>query len=413
MTADRSAVADGTPPEVVHNSGAVEAPTRTAEGGGAPGSRRRRWITWVMLGASGSWLVFVAAHRGLSGRVWWWNLPDLAPPLLFLAVPVLLLAALPLARPARRVGAMPAVAALVLGWPCAGVNIAALWHRPPPAPADAITVFSWNTWYWDQLVRTGPRGEPIRDPDRFYRFLRAQAADVYLLQEHLYLDGQDWSPLPVADPERVRREFPGFHVAVSGELVTLSRFPIVLDRPVDLRPWLARHWPALPPADSRLPDYHTVKTLRTDLLVFGSVVSFYNAHLYVPVVGLPTRGGGTAEDGLARQDLREANYLAVAADVADNPHPVVLAGDLNTSPAMRQLRTLPDRLVDATPALDSLYPTSWARYGLPLWRLDWVFTTADVDVHRYRMVPAGGLSDHSGQLVVVSLQDCRERTSCR
>ncbi|MEU8263279.1 endonuclease/exonuclease/phosphatase family protein [Micromonospora sp. NPDC048999] len=392
---------------------AVQEAARATEDAGAPRARPRRWITWLLLGASGSWLVFVAAHRILSGRVWWWNLPDLAPPLLFLAAPLLLLAALPLARSARRVLAALAVGALALGWPCTGVNVAALWHRPPPAPPDAINVFSWNTWYWDQLVATGPRGEPIRDPDAFYRYLHAQAADVYLLQEHLYIDGADWSPLPVTDLDRLQHEFPGFHVAISGELVTVSRFPIVLDRPVDLRPWLARPWPDLPPADSQLPAYHTVKTLRTDLLVSGRVISFYNAHLYVPVVGLPARGGRTAEDALARDDLRAANYRAVAADIADNPHPIVLAGDLNTSPAMRLVRTLPDRLVDATPALDSLYPVTWARYGLPLWRLDWVFTTTDVAVHRYRIVPQGGLSDHSGQLVVVSLRDCPERTPCR
>jgi endonuclease/exonuclease/phosphatase family metal-dependent hydrolase len=367
----------------------------------------------MVLGASGSWVVFVAAHLLLSGRVWWWNLPDLTPPLAFLAVPVLLLAALPLARSGRRASAALAVAALVLGWPIGGVNAAALWHRPVAAPPDAVTVFSWNTWYWDQLLRAGPRGEPIRDPDRFYRYLRTQAADVYLLQEHLYMELPDFSPLPVTDPERLRREFPGFHVAVSGELVTLSRFPIVMDRPIDLRPWLARPWPDLPPADSRLPAYHTVKTLRTDLLVAGRVLSFYNAHIHAPIDWLPARGGGTAWDGLARHDLRTADYRALAADVADNPHPILLAGDLNTAPASRQLRALPDRLVDATPALRSLYPTSWARYGLPLWRLDWVFTTTDVGVHRYRLVPPDGLSDHSGQLVVVSIEDCRERTSCR
>ncbi|MFJ8581759.1 endonuclease/exonuclease/phosphatase family protein [Micromonospora sp. NPDC093277] len=391
----------------------AEEPVQAAEDPIVPRPRPWRWITWLVQGAAGSWLGFVAAHRSLSGRVWWWNLPDLAPPLIFVAVPLLLLVALPLARPARRAVAALIAAALVLGWPCAGVNVAALWHRPTPAPADAITIFSWNTWYWDQLVRTGPGGEPIRDPDRFYRYLRAQAADVYLLQEQLYIDGHDWSPLPVTDPDRLRREFPGFHIAVSGELVTVSRFPIVLERPVDLRPWLTRRWPDLPPTDSLLPAYHTVKTLRTDLRVSGRVISFYNAHLYVPVVGLPTRGGGTAEDPLARHDLREANYRAVAADIADNPHPIVLAGDLNTSPSMRLLRTLPNRLVDATPALGSLYPTSWARYGLPLWRLDWVFTTRDIDVHRYRMTPQGGLSDHRGQLVVMSLRDCREGTSCR
>ncbi|WP_229402369.1 endonuclease/exonuclease/phosphatase family protein [Micromonospora okii] len=366
-------------------------------------ARRGRWVARLLLGAAGAWLTFVAAHLLLSGRAWWWNL-DLVPPLLFLAVPLLLLAAAPLARRARAVGAALAVASLALGWPCAGVNAAALWHRPAPAPPDAIRVFSWNTWYWDQLVRTGPEGEPIRDPDRFYRYLRAQQADVYLLQEQLYVTGSDWTPLPVTDPDRVRREFPGFHVAVSGELVTLSRFPIVLDRPVDLRPWLARSWPDLPPADSRLPAYHTVKTLRTDLLVGGRVVSFYNAHLQVPVVGLPARRPDTADDSLARHDLRRASYRALAADAAGNPNPIVLAGDLNTSPAMRLLRALPDRLVDAGAALRSPYPTSWAWYGLPLWRLDWVFTTSDVDVHRYRMVPPDGLSDHSGQLVVVSLE---------
>lgn len=382
MTAERAAAA------------AAEGPVRAAG--------RTRWGTWVVLGAAGAWLAFVAAHRVLSGRVWWWNLPDLAPPPVFLVVPVLLLTVLLAVRRAGRVGSALVLSAFVLGWPCAGVNLATLWHRPPPAPPEAITVFSWNTWYWDETVRTEDGGGPVRDPDQLYRYLRAQAADVYLLQEYLYVD-RDFAPRPVTDPDRLRREFPGFHVAVAGELVTLSRFPIVLDRPLDLRPSLERQWPDLPPAGSSMPAYHTVKTLRTDLLVSGRVVSFYNAHLHVPITGLPSRGGGTAWDGLARHDLRAANYRAVAADVAGNPHPIVLAGDLNTSPAMRLIRTLPDRLVDASPALDSLYPGSWALLGMPLWRIDWVFTTDDVDVHEYRMVASGNGSDHSGQLVVVSV----------
>ncbi|MEV0609403.1 endonuclease/exonuclease/phosphatase family protein [Polymorphospora rubra] len=367
----------------------------------APPRRRRRWGARVAFGAAGAWLVFVAAHRLLSGRAWWWNLPDLLPPLLFVAAPLLLLVLVPLARPARIWCAALLVAALALGWPVAGVNPATLWHRPAPAPPDAVTVFSWNTWYWDQMLATGPGGEPIHDPDRLYRYLHAQAADVYLLQEFLYFT-PEWDPVPVADVDRLRREFPGFHIAVAGELLTVSRFPITLERPLDVRPWLDREWDDLPPADSAMPAYHTVKTLRTDLLVDGRVVTFYNSHLHVPVVGLPARAPDTADDGLARHDLRQASVRALAADVADNPHPVVFAGDLNTSPAMRLLRTLPDRLVDATAALDSPYPVSWARYGLPLWRLDWLFTSADVDVHEYRMVPPDGLSDHSGQFAVVS-----------
>lgn len=386
---------------------ATKSPPRAEDTGDS--RSRRRQLSWLVLTAAGLWLAFTAAHRLLSGRAWWWNLPDFAPPLAFLAVPVALLAVLALipaarqARAARGAGAALVVAALVLGWPCAGVNLATLWHRPAPAPADAITVFSWNTRYWDELDRTGPGGEPIRDPDRFYRYLRAQAADVYLLQEHLYTDRTDWTPLPADGLDRLRREFPGFHVATSGGLVTLSRFPIVLNRPLDLRPWLSTPWPDLPPADAPLPAHHTFKTLRTDLAVSGQVVSFYNAHFKVPITGLPTRSDDTAWDAVARHDIRAANYQALASDVSHNPHPILLAGDLNTSPAMRLVRTLPDRLVDAAPALDSLYPTSWARYGLPLWRIDWVFTTSDVDVHEYRMVPQGDRSDHNGQLVVVSM----------
>lgn len=367
------------------------------------GPTARRWVTRAVSLAAASWLLFVVAHLFLSGRVWWWNLPDLAPPLVFLAVPALLLVVASLVRPTRRVGAPLVLVALVLGWPSAGGNLAALWHQPTPAAPGALTVFAWNTWYWDTLVRTGPGGETLYDPDRFYQFLRAQEADVYLLQEYLYLERGVWSPLPVIDPDRLRREFPGFHVAAAGELVTLSRLPIVLERPLDLRPWLTHKWPDLPPAGSQMPAYYTVKALRTDLLVSGRVVSFYNAHFHVPITGMPARRDDTAWDGLARHDLRVADYRAVTADIIDNPHPVVLAGDLNTSPAMRLLRTLPDRLVDATPALDSLYPASWAGYGLPLWRLDWVFTTTDVEVHRYQMVPPGDLSDHRGQLIVVSI----------
>ncbi|MEV4759257.1 endonuclease/exonuclease/phosphatase family protein [Micromonospora sp. NPDC049559] len=383
-----------------HRWPAIRRPRRPAFG--ATGGRR--WPGRVLLGAAGAWLAFVLAHLSLSGRAWWWNLPDLLPPPLFLAVPLLLLpfAPVPRARPARAGYAALVAAALGLGWPLAGVNPAALRPAPPPAPPGAVSVFSWNTFYWDQLLAAGPAGEPIRDPDRLYRHLHAQRADVYLLQEYLYLD-PEWNPLPVHALERIRREFPGYQVAVAGELLTLSRFPITLERAVDVRPWLSRPWPDLPPADSRLPAYHTVKTLRTDLLVAGRVLSVYNAHFQVPVVGLPARDPDTAEDALARTDLRRANYRAVAADVAGNPNPVVLAGDLNTSPAMRLLRTLPDRLVDATAAQRSLYPTSWTRYGLPLWRLDWVFTSRDVGVHEYRMVPPAGLSDHAGQFVVLSL----------
>lgn len=383
----------------------------------------RRLVAGAVAGVAVAWLLFVVAHRLLSGRVWWWILPDLTPPLLFAVVPAMLLAVVPLARPRPRVRSGPhggfrrariaplalaslLLASLAIGWPATGLHPAALWHRPGPVPPGTVTVFSWNTFYWDQLTggwaTPGPDGRPARDPDLFYRHLRDQRADIYLLQEYLYFE-EGWDPVRIDDPERLRREFPDFHIAAVGELVTVSRFPIVLERPLDLRPWLAGPPTDLPPEGTRMPDYYTVKTLRTDVRIAGRVVSLYNSHATLPVVGRNAVDPGSFGENRFAQDVRRANFRAVAADVATNPHPILLAGDLNTSPAMGLLRALPERLVDAVAATDRVYPASWSWRGIPLWRLDWVFTTTDLEVHRYRMVPADDLSDHRGQHLTISV----------
>nr|SBO97910.1 hypothetical protein BN4615_P7426 [Nonomuraea gerenzanensis] len=344
-----------------------------------------------MLSVAVAWLVFVVLHRALSGRVWWWQAAELVPPFALAAVPVALLAVTPAAgRRARRACAAAALVSLTLGWSGSGLNPATLWHHPAPAPPGAIKVFSWNTWYWDQPVTTlmpPPTGTPASDVAAFYRYLRAQDADVLLLQEYVYF-GPDSRPIRVHDLARLRREFPGFHLSTAGELVTLSRFPVVQERGIE-----GGH---VPPG-AAWPGFHAVKTLRTDLRVAGRTVSFYNTHINSPV----------ATGGLDRwqHEAREANLRALAADIRANPLPAVLAGDFNASPAMGLMRLVPERMIDATPALRSLYPVSWdeRRPLLSLWRIDWAYTTRELAVHDYRLVRSHGLSDHSGQRLVLSL----------
>ncbi|MEV6866552.1 endonuclease/exonuclease/phosphatase family protein [Streptosporangium subroseum] len=366
-------------------------------------ARRSRWGTWSVMSASVAWLVFVALHRALSGRVWWWQVPELVPPIVFALVPVLLLAVALPARLARGWITAVTLASVVLGGGVSGLNPASLWHRSVPAPADAITVFSWNTWYWDQPAEGGamppPTGTPPREVADFYRYLRDQRADVYLLQEYVYF-GRDSKPIRVDDAARLRREFPGYHIAVASEMVTVSRFPIVSERGIDLRPWLPEERDVTIPSSPDLPDFPTVKTLRTDVRVGDDTVSFYNAHINSPVDASPP-GLDPRRLNRTQHELRQANLRALAADVEKNPHPAILAGDFNASPAMGIMRLLPDRMVDATPVLGSLYPTSWDDRW-PLWRIDWAFTTPDVTVHRYELVRSKGLSDHSGQRLVVS-----------
>lgn len=376
---------------------AVETP-RTA------GRPRARWCwgTWLVMSASVAWLAFVAAHLAFAGRVWWWTVPELVPPLAFLLLPLLLLAVAPLARPARGRIAVVLAGALLLGWEVSGVNAAALWHRPPPAPADAVTIVSFNTWYWDQpaaarQLRPPPGGTPAAVRDAFYTYLREQDADVYLLQEYLYFQ-DDSTPIRLDDRERIAAEFPDHELAVLGEFVTLSRHPIRAQRGLDFRPFLTADHGTLPPPEAQLPEYYTTKAFRTDIAVGGGTVSLYNVHIPPPA--------DRERTAALQHDLRRASFRALAREVAANPNPAVVAGDFNSSPAGRVAQLVPGRLADAAPAMRSLYPATWdAQWPLRLWRIDWAFTTAELTVHEYAVTGAGGISDHAATRLTVSLTD--------
>nr|SBO97916.1 hypothetical protein BN4615_P7432 [Nonomuraea gerenzanensis] len=373
---------------------------------------RRRWClgTRLVVTASVAWLLFVLCHLAASGRLAWWAPIELVPPLLFLLVPALLLVVAPLARPVRRRVIPLLVLTAVLGAGRSGINYATLWYAPPPAGPAAITVAAWNTQFWDQDWRTadGDRYSP-----GFYAYLHELDADVYLLTEYLYVNtaagdmrSQRWTAdlaMRIDKLAELRREFPGYHVAVSGEQITLSRFPIVGHRGLDLRPWLPPDQREIPEALRGWPEGYTVETLRTDLDVRGTTVSFYAAQIAQPPLEWRLYDAAARDAAVSKTLRREASYRALAADVAANPHPVVLAGDLNTSPAMGARRLLPERLVDRTPALSSLYPATYLAGTAELWRIDWLYTSPDVTVHRYDLPGARGLSDHRAQRMVVSV----------
>ena len=155
-------------------------------------------------------------------------------------------------------------------------------------------------------------------------------------------------------------------------------------------------------AEPEMVRFHTVKVLRTDLRIGERVVSFYNTHIHAP------RGAGAAPADTKAAEPRPMScgwrgLRALAADVESNPQPAFVAGDFNTTPAMGALRGLPERLVDAGPALGSALPdVVGTAAALVADRLG--VHHAEVVVHRYRMVPPQTWSDHSGQEVVISLR---------
>ncbi|MDW5325323.1 endonuclease/exonuclease/phosphatase family protein [Plantactinospora sp. KLBMP9567] len=373
--------------------GGTESVGSTPSAGAEPAAdgARRGWRWWLYTGlvaAGALWLAFTVAHLVLSGRWWLWLAVDAVPPPAFLGVPLLLAGAAAPCRRSRRPVALLAAAALLLGGPLSGLNLRGLSGGDGPAPADAVRVFGWNTGYWDEGGQTAG----------MYALLRAADADVYLLQEYWY----EHSAGPgEAELARLRAEFPGFHVAVAGELVTLSRHPILRRLPLDA--------PDMPPPLWGTTEQWRYKVLRTDLdLGAGRVLSVYNLHMPVQLVPDHSPLGGEFYRVIRQQHAqREPQWRALARDVAVNPHPMLLAGDLNTSPAMGDLTKLPDRLRDASYASSARYPATWSDgSGWPRWwRLDWAFVSAAVRVHSYRFGGStNGASDHRAQQLVISLR---------
>ncbi|MEV6521275.1 endonuclease/exonuclease/phosphatase family protein [Longispora sp. NPDC051575] len=352
-------------------SGAAADPGRDAAPAAGPGGR-------LLTGLAVAWLVLVVAHLLLSGRWWPWLAVDLAPPLVFVLVPAVLLA---VAGPRRRFrAAVAATAALALGAGLSGLHPSALWTGRPAAPADAVRVLAWNTEAWHLSG----------DPEGFVRYLAAQDADVYLLQEYQPADQAGTPALTALDAELLGRLLPDHRAVAVGELLTLSRLPVTGVRPLPAAPRPDTPW---------IEVYRAVKSLRVDVRVGGRTLSVYNAHLPVPLeLDRDPATAGFYAAIATRHAARLAQYRALAADVAANPNPVLLAGDLNTTPAMGELRELPDRL---TPAVEGPLSASWP-VALPLWRLDWAFTDR-VRVHAYQLHDPPGMSDHRVQRLVVSL----------
>ncbi|MFF3645468.1 endonuclease/exonuclease/phosphatase family protein [Streptomyces sp. NPDC002564] len=359
-----------------------------------PGTRRdrpgrvRTAAARTVIAATVLWGLYSLLNVALSGRWWLWLLPDLVPPVCFVAVPVALLALTGVpARAARRWLVPALVLLLVTGVSRAGLHWGALvpGGGPGPAPAGALKVFSWNTKYWDTAD----------DPDAFYRFLKAQDADVYLLQE--YLAWVDDRPAPIDEEARIRREFPGYHLVVLGEQVTLSRFPVVARPPVGQGASIRAGTPWREV-------FERGKVLRTDVRVRGRVVSLYNVHIPVQLdIGRNWLSRGFYGEMRQRDAARRAHYAALRRDAAGNPNPLLVAGDFNTTPAMGDLDGLRDALDDALPASDTFMPGTWNSEGLGLWRLDWAFTNDALRVHRYAFEDPAGLSDHQAQSLLVSL----------
>jgi endonuclease/exonuclease/phosphatase (EEP) superfamily protein YafD len=367
----------------------IEVPAAVREPAEEPSRRRWSWPTRLAVAAVALWALWVIVQRAASGRFWLLLLPDLIPPIAYLAVPAILAVSLLWARPVRFWIAGVLLVTLVVQLPRSGLNWHALAGQPAAPAAGRISVFSWNTEYWHQ---TDPAG-------RFYDYLKAQHADIYLLQEYELADAS--SVTGVVSPDdlaALRTAFPGYQVVSRGELVTLSRFPVLASPGVapDPGPAPGQDWDLLA---------IVTKTLRVDVRTPGGVLSTYNVHLPVQLNQASPLSAEFYRNVRHADDRRQEALRGLRADVAANPNPLLIAGDFNTTAAMGDLRRLDGVVRDATDRHGSFYPYSWdVHTPLRLWRLDWLFTAGRVQPYDYGFQDVQGMSDHRAQHVVVVLR---------
>jgi endonuclease/exonuclease/phosphatase (EEP) superfamily protein YafD len=297
-------------------------------------------------------LSVLVLHYLVTGRWWVWNVVSVVPPIVFLAAPVILALWAAVRRLWR--ATIVLVLAAAVGWTQADIHLRVLRPHSTPAAAHTVAVVDWNTRFWNEE----------HDPD-FYTFLRRQDADIYQLQEYWDRDGA-----PLDREAEIRAAFPGYTLVTSGDLVTLSRLPVVAHRS-----GAAGH------------------SQRVDVDTGASTVSFYNVHITMQL----------GHDMRRIFERRQEEFAALEEDVASNSLPVFISGDFNSTSSMGVLRWLQARFQDSADAGGTLLPRTWAFHLLPsvrLWRLDFAFVDRRLAVLQHTNMPGAG-SDHWAQQVTI------------
>ncbi|MBO0610488.1 endonuclease/exonuclease/phosphatase family protein [Myceligenerans salitolerans] len=331
-------------------------------------------IAAAILAACAACAVVALLDLVLNGRWWFWLVVSLVPPPALVLLPSLLLpAALVAGGPYRPVAVVASLVGLVAGYRRSGIDLGAIGRGPAVTTSEReLKVCVWNTEHWYQQGDPGP----------FYAFLRSLDADVLMLQEYHH-DNHDGTWTAIDDMARLRTAFPGHHVVADHGQVTISRLP-------------ARHVPTT-----------AERVLRVDVDVPGPAgthrVSFVNVHVPVQIRRVSPLRRVFYREVRARADHREREFAALADDVGGIDHPLLVAGDFNTSPAMADARRVTSLGEDAARTRAMVFPRSWHARGARLWRIDWALTRNGLEVHEYGLERAQGLSDHCVQHLTVGV----------
>lgn len=348
-----------------------------------------------------SWLVFIVLHLLFTGKTAIWNFPGSLPTFIFVLIPLIFLIVEILQRKRRITGILAALLSIFLGASQLDINLFPVKEVSRSGQCREITVFNWNTCYWDQF----------KDRDHFYEFLKKQQADIYILQEYLH-NSKDWrypsnekqvedadsaklfsicsvvpgfTPHYVAIDEisRLAQVFPGYHIRSHLQFVFISRFPI---------------------KDS-YPDYSEQYAV-ADVDIDGRLVRVFNVHMLLHI-----KPGNPFVPSFYRE-LRqryEARSLAIKnlyQDIEETQIDYIIAGDFNATKAMGVMNGLLKEHVDAVNYSSTLIPFSFEFKGLKFWRFDYVLAPKASETlcfKSFQNLDPEGLSDHDPQRFIIKL----------
>lgn len=322
--------------------------------------------TFVLNNKISSFITFAFILQTLfAGRVWFWNIFSVIPPISFTLLYLFLLFWIIAKK--QRLGVVFLIICLPLALNSSDLTFKILADNPN-TNISSIKVFNWNTEFWEK-----------ENKEEFFNFLLKQDADVYHLQEHIKLSNGYF--IELEDMNEIRSYFEGYTVIKKTEFLTITRLPIVKS-------------------------YTEGETyyLRVDVMADDKVLSLYNVHLPVQInpAILPNIYRFTV-DLKHRYDFRNQEYEKLFDDVRSNTNLFYISGDFNTTRAMGKIQDVIALGKDTVHAGNNLFNSSWSMGNLKLWRIDFNIVHSNINVVEYKEVDPLSYSDHWAQKVTIQL----------
>lgn len=250
--------------------------------------------------------------------------------------------------------------------------------------ADGIKVLSYNVHHFRGSANDSRKETSLE----IIRFLDEQKPDIICLQEVRLRKNQVFNLAETVENLDFINHYQYARTSSTFGSVTMSRFPILQMNEI------------------RFNDSRNI-TIYTDLLVGGDTLRVFNVHLHS--YGIDPKDFGIIDSGVtSEKDLEEAKVMgsklktgfrmrvnqvkAIRRLIDNSPHPVIVCGDLNDTPASYSYQQLKEGLTDAFVSSGKGIGQTYIN-RLPALRIDYIFhdrmfDSFNFETHDYRM------SDH-------------------